>query len=192
MARLALFSTVAFSLSFAGCSSVTMFGDPSLVLDSRLAPSWITNVENGSAFDGAEVEPGDAKTVVLPDTAILRRTSEDGPIRLFMEKQLGFAGDPVELWSIRESRKNMGCAVMVEGDKLVIATYGEFQTIEGGAYMRLVAIVPNDLEVERRIGLAGQKSVATSQEEGLVGPASGWQAVHDKPDPSRIAQEHKN
>ena len=190
MARPGIVLTVVAVLSVNGCSSISMFGDPSLVLDNVRAPSW--NVENGAAYDRASVELGVTRTVVVPGTAIVRQTAESGPIRLFMEKRLGFVGHPTELWSIRESRKNMGCAMIVEGDKLVIGTFGEFQTIEGGADMRLVVIVPKGLSVEHRKGLSGHHSAAESQEEGPYRPASGWKAVRDEPDPDRTAQEMKD
>lgn len=180
------------SLSFAGCSSIRMLADPSLVLDNSFAPSWNWNVENGAAYDLATVDPGTAKTVILPDTTIVRHTKDPGPIRVFMEKELGFMGHPTELWSIRNSRKNMGCAVMIDGDKLVIGTFGEFETIEGGAHMKLVVIVPDRLSVERRKGIAGHHSAADSLEEGAPRPAKGWQAVREEPDHDRTAQEKKD
>ena len=192
MTRAGIPITVALGLSFAGCSSIRMLADPSLLLDNQFGPSWNWNVENGAAYDRATVEPGTAKKVVLPDTAIIQRTSKPSPIRLFMEKRLGFAGHPTELWSIRDLRKNMGCAIKIDDGNLVIGTFGEFHTIEGGTYMRLVAFVPEGLNVELRKGLSGHNSAAESQDEGPRRPASGWQELPDEPDPDRTAQEQKD
>jgi hypothetical protein len=61
--------------------------------------------------------------------------------------------------SIRGALKNIGCAVRVEDDTLVVATYGEWDSrIEGGAYMKVVAVIPDGLVVEQRKGLSGPDS----------------------------------
>lgn len=190
MARPIVVLTVGLGLTFAGCSSVSMFGDPSVVLDKGPAPSWY--VQNGTAYDRATVDIGSAKTVIVPDTATVRRTREAGQVRLFMAKRLGFAGHPSKSMSIRETRKNMGCAIVVEGDAILIGTFGEYETIEGGADMNLVALIPEGLNVEQRKGLSGDKSAARNREEGPLRHAIGWKAVLDEPDPDRTAQEQKD
>jgi hypothetical protein len=68
-----------------------------------------------------------------------------------MAKTLSFGGHPPEPMSIHGARKTMGCAVRVEGDSLVVATYGEWASRkEGGAHMKLVAVIPDGVEVEQR------------------------------------------
>jgi hypothetical protein len=63
--------------------------------------------------------------------------------------------------SIRDARKNMGCATKREGEDLVVATYGEWDShIEGGAFMLVLAVVPEGVEVESRKGLSGTGSAA--------------------------------
>jgi hypothetical protein len=210
MQRPAVLVAVALGLSLAGCSAegdrgdlgVVLADDPSVVLDQQRAPN--PGVENGTAYDTAAVDPGAARTVVLPDTAAVQRTAEAGVVRLFMAKRLGFVGHPPEPISIRSGRKNMGCAVRVEGDALVIATFGEWDShIEGGAGLRLVAVVPDGLGVGQREGLSGEKSAARER-KGTYGtkppdakggywyapttPADGWKAVADRPDPNRTAR----
>jgi hypothetical protein len=207
MVRPWIFVTAALGLGLVGCSAGGDPGepdpdDPSLVLDRQRAPN--PNVENGTAYDRAAVDVGAARTVVLPDSATVRRDPAGGPVRLFMAKQLGFVGHPPAPMSIRDGRKNMGCAVRSEGDALVIATFGEWDShIEGGAGMKLVAFVPKGVGVQRRAGLSGEKSAAREQHGAYVPgredakgghwygpafPAPGWTAVPDEPDPDRTAR----
>ena len=207
MMRPAVLIAVALGLSGAGCSAegdpddtgIVLPDDPSVVLDRRPAPN--PDVENGTAYDVGAVEPGAARTVVLPDTAAVRRTAEAGPVRLFMAKRLTFVGHPPEPMGIRSGRKNMGCAVKAEGNALVIATFGEWDShIECGAGLTLVAIVPAGLGVERRAGLSGEGAAARGRPGrdptkppgakggywyGPATPADGWKAVPDQPDPNR-------
>jgi hypothetical protein len=173
--------------------------DPSIELSNHFG-----KVENGSAYDRAEVDLGDAKKLVLPADAIVRRTGEEGKVQLFMKKTLAFGGHPPEPMSIRDARKNMGCAVKVEGDALVIATFGEWDShIEGGAHMRLVAVVPEGLALEQRKELSGPDSTGREWDGAYLtkprdaqggywyGPASpgdGWTAVPAVPDPNQTAK----
>jgi hypothetical protein len=161
-------------------------------------------VQNGSAYDRAGVELGAATKVVLPDNAQVRRTPEGGKVQLFMKKTLSFHGHPPESMSISGARKNMGCAVRTEGTALIVATFGEWDShIEGGTFMRLVAIIPEGTEVEERPGLSGEKSAGrewhgfylTKPKDaqggywyGPASPAEGWAAVPDVPDPDRTAK----
>jgi hypothetical protein len=173
--------------------------DSSVVLSERFG--W---VENGSAYDQAAVDLGTAKKVVLPHDAVVRRTGEAGKVQLFMRKTLGFVGHPPESMSIRDARRNMGCVVQIEGDALVIATFGEWDSrIEGGAELQLVAVIPEGVELEQRKGLSGPDSAGrewhgqyltkpTDAKAGYCfGPASPtdeWTAVPDVPDPARTAE----
>jgi len=206
MFRPNLLLTAAAAVALAGCTAAGDAGvpdarDPSLVFDKERAPS--DQVENGTAYDRAAVEPGAAKKLVLPDTATVRRTTEGSSVRLFLAKHLGFGGHPPEPMSIRDARKNMGCAVKAEGDALVVATFGEFHTIEGGASMKLVAVVPEGLAVEQRPGLSGHASAGREWHGtyltkpadakggywyGPASPADGWKGVPDEPDPDRTAR----
>ena len=81
----------------------------------------------------------------------------------------------------------MGCAAKADGDALVVATFGEWDSrIEGGADMTLVAVVPAGLAVEHRKELSGPKSAGRDPNEGSA--AAGWKAVPDEPDPDRMAR----
>jgi hypothetical protein len=175
--------------------------DPSIVLDEGHAPSQ--KVENGSAYDKAAIDLGAAKRVVLPDDAVVWRSAEAGKVGLFMQKTLAFHGHPPEQKSIRDARKNMGCSVKAEEGALVIATFGEWNShIEGGAYMRMIAVLPEGLELEQRKGLSGEDSAGrewhgqwlTKSKDakggywyGPASPAEGWTAIPDVPDNDRTA-----
>jgi hypothetical protein len=173
--------------------------DRSIELSDRFG-----NVENGSAYDRAAVDLGTAKKVVLPHDAVIRRGGEPGKMQFFMKKTMGFHGHPPKPMSIRDARKNMGCAVKVEGDDLLLATFGEWDShIEGGTRMKLVAEVPEGIDVEQRKGLSGEDSVGREWHSeylskpkdakggywyGPASPAEGWRAVPDVPDPDRQAR----
>jgi len=197
MAHLKFLAAVAVVLFLTGCSAD---GDGSLRIDGR-GPS--DNVENGTAYDRATVDVGSAKRIVLPDSATVRRMGDNAPVRLFMAKRLAFAGHPAQPMSIRDGRNNMGCATRVEGDGLVIATFGEWNNIGGGADVKLVAHVPATLTVEQRSDLSGVTSAARGWHGvdiskpadgkggywyGPTAPTAGWSVVPDEPDPDRTAR----
>lgn len=161
------------------------------------------NVENGSVFDKAAIDLGEAEKVILPDNAKVRCMSERGRIYVFMEKRQGYCGHPPARMTLLGVRKNMGCVAKMEEDSLVVATFGEWDShFEGGATTRIVVMIPERVEVERRNGLSGEKS-AGHKHQSLVGlkeedfyvddrpwifPADGWTAIPDVPDPDRIAE----
>jgi hypothetical protein len=121
-----------------------------------------------------------------------------------MKKTMAFGGHPPEGISIRDVRKNMGCAVKVVDGALIVATFGEWDShIEGGTSLRMVAVVPEGIEVEQRPGLSGDDSAGrewrgewlTKPKDakggywyGPASPASGWAAIPDVPDDKRTAQ----
>jgi hypothetical protein len=162
------------------------------------------NVENGSAFDKAVVEIGRHKKIILPDTATLPQDGDAGKLQIFMKKTLSFYGHPPESMSIRQARKNMGCALQMEKDALVVSTFGEWDSLkEGGTNLKLLIVVPMGIEVETRARLSGVNSVGrewkgkylTKPVEvkegywyGLATPGEGWEAIAAVPDEQRRAQ----
>jgi hypothetical protein len=175
--------------------------DPSIVLAEPFHTVQGLIIENGSAFDKAAVDIGTASKLVLPHDAMVRRKGEARKVQFFMMKTLEFAGHPPEPMSIRDARKNMGCAVKTGGGYLLIATFGEWDShIEGGTRMKLVVDVPEGLEVEQRKGLSGEDSAGHERHGqhltkpkggywyGPAAPAEGWTAVPDVPDPDRTAE----
>jgi hypothetical protein len=167
-------------------------------------PFHLHTGENGSAFDKAAIDVGDCRKITIPDNAEVRHQGENNKLQLYMEKSLDFLGHPPEPMSIQTARKNMGTAVKRDGDALVVATFGEWDShIEGGAAMRLVIVVPNGMKVEQKPGLSGPDSAGqewhgkylTKPKEvkegywyGPASPANGWTAIPDVPDPERRAK----
>jgi hypothetical protein len=173
--------------------------DRSLVIGEKFG-----NVENGSAFDKAIVDVTQYKIIVLPDTAAVHQDGEPGKLQIFMKKTLSFHGHPPEPMSIRLARKNMGCALQIEKDGLVVATFGEWDShIEGGANMNVLFVLPKGHELEKRAKLSGENSVGrewngkylTKPREVTEGywygpsiPGVGWEAIATIPDQDRKAQ----
>jgi hypothetical protein len=172
--------------------------DRSLVLKSS-APS--ADVENGSAYDQAEFPLGTAKRLVLPPEAEVVEEGTGATIRVFLKKTLAFAGHPPEKMSIRTGRNNLGIATRPEGDALVVGTYGEFSTKEGGASVKLRFLVPKGTHVERRPGLTGDSSLVHKGPDreprdpnagywyGYTAPAPGWTRIETKRDAGRGAEK---
>jgi len=170
--------------------------DPSIVLSTPFG-----TIENGTAYDKAAVAIGPYKKLILPKNAAIRAEGEVDELQVYMRKTLSFAGHPPEPMSIRTARKNMGCAVKSEGDALILATFGEWDSrIEGGANMRVVCVVPQGIAVEKRSGLSGTdssgqewggeylskpKEVKEGYWYGPAIPADGWKAVPAIADPKR-------
>src|SRR4029078_2254058 len=77
-----------------------------------------------------------------------------------MQKTLAFGGHPPKLVSIRNVRKKMGCILRIDGDDLLLATFGEWASrIEGGKFMKVLVYVPDGVAVEQREGLSGPKYI---------------------------------
>ncbi|MDY3553652.1 hypothetical protein R5W24_002756 [Gemmata sp. JC717] len=193
-------------LCFIGCFAAmaavpacgSLISDPSVVVDETF---WSERVENGTAYDRGAIDLRAAKRLVLPDNVTVQSPGTAGTVQLFMAKKLNFGGHPPEPMSIRSARKNMGCAVRAEGDALVVATYGEWDSrIEGGASMAVVAVVPAELAVDLRPGLSGPSSSGrewngrylTKPKDarggywyGPASPAEGWAGVPVVPDSER-------
>jgi hypothetical protein len=186
MPRSALLLVCALVPLLHGCSVVNGLFDPSVVVSDH-APSH--KVQNGTAYDRATFDVRGVKRIVLPAEATVRRGGSDEQVQLFMAKELQFGGHPGEAMSIGQTRKEMGCASRREGATLTVAIYGEWDSgVEGGAYVKLVAVVPDGIEVEQRPGLSKPLD-AVHAWRGLSLPAPGWVAIPDSPDANRSASE---
>jgi hypothetical protein len=156
------------------------------------------NVQNGSAYDTAAVDISPYTKLVLPADAAIKRDGEPGTLKIYMEKTLGFFGHPPKSMSIKDARKTMGCACRMDGESLIVATYGEWDShIEGGRSMRLLFVVPESVDVETDETLAGEESKGRKWDgqfltkpkdaenghwHGPVIPSSDWHAIPDVPD----------
>ena len=137
--------------------------DASIVLTEPFKTRRGLTVENGIAFEKAKVQLKNFKKLVVPKDATIRAEGEPGTMLIYMAKTLAFVGQTPQPMSIRESRNFMGCATKSEAgtDAVIVATFGEWDShIEGGAVMKLVLIVPKDIEVKRKTNLSGENSVA--------------------------------
>jgi hypothetical protein len=167
--------------------------EASIVLSPGQSPGSI--VENGKAYDRAALELNGAVAIVVPDTAKIERDGRPGYIEIYMEKSQSFGGHPAERTSIRDSRKHMGCVKKVEAGKLVVATYGEWDSnIEGGNFLtHLLIRVPADMKVEARKGLSGpikyrRGGPPQTRDDGIEPGKHGWEIVPDEPDPRMTAR----
>jgi len=168
--------------------------DRSLVLKPS-APS--TDVENGTAYERAEFTLGTAKRMAVPPEAEVVEEGDGAAIRVFLQKTLSFAGHPPEKMSIRTGRNNLGIASRLDGDALVVGTYGEFSTKEGGASIKLRFLVPQGTHIERRPGLTGESSLVHKGPDreprdpkngywyDYTAPAPGWTKIETKRDAGR-------
>jgi hypothetical protein len=80
----------------------------------------------------------------------------------------------------------------MEGDTLVLATYGEWATFEGGAWMKVQLLAPAGLKFESRKGLSGpsrhDRRVDVPDREKVSPGEGGWEAIRDEPDPKHTAK----
>jgi hypothetical protein len=146
-------------------------------------------VENGSAFEKATLVIEGKDPYVFPHDAVIEEGDIPGTIEIYMQKRLDYAGhagkgNPM---SIREERKKMGCAYRAKDGKQAIATYGEWSSKEGGAYIKLRIVVPRTLHYETRKGLSGPEYPIGTREarsrEPIRPGTSGWTEIPSVPDP---------
>ena len=180
-------------LFVSGCQSKNP-DEASIVLANGNSSSPL--VENGRAYDRSTIDLGGLAIIVVPDDAKVERTGRGGRTEIYMEKSQSFGGHPGKQMSIRDARKRMGCVKKVEGDKLVIATYGEWDSnIEGGSFLkRLLIRVPGDMKVETRNGLSGpikyRRGFGSPQtrDDGIEPGKNVWETIPDEPDPRMTAK----
>ena len=171
---------------------------PGVVIDTseRIDPC----VENGAAYDKAVIDLSDCRGLVLPANAEVRFGAPKGEMRLFMQKELCFAGHPGSWISIRGERKHMGCALTRSAGTVTLGTFGEWDSqIEGGTRMRVVCVVPDGLRVFRRQALSGPASQPNKEGKSAAGrpipkvtPSGKWQRIPDTPDPAYTARREGN
>jgi hypothetical protein len=166
--------------------------------------SLYTRVFAGHVYDAATLAlPADA-VLVVPESAVVAYGAPPKTIELFMDKTLAFMGHPPEAMPAAGVRNNMGCAARRESGTLLVGTYGEWMSIEGGAGLALFVRVPADVHVVARARIAGPDSDASTwpedapiarQEAGRIGywyaatqPAPGWRAIPSRPDNARVAR----
>ena len=171
--------------------------DPSIVFTRVFAG----NIENGSLYDKAEIALTGYSKLIVPETARVRFDEADQRLQIYLKKSLLFVGQIDEPMTVRNTRKYMGLATRKEGEGLVLATFGEWDShIEGGTWMEIQLIVPKKTTVEIRPDQCGVRSIAhqpignwivksPDAKDGFwfgrSSPASGWSVVPSVPDPER-------
>ena len=113
------------------------------------ASSARPNVRNGTAFDRGALPLEGVTTCVVPTTATVEHREDANELILLLKKELNYVGIPPERYTIDEAREKMGVAYKREGDKLTIASYGDFSCGEGGKNVVLQIIAPVGLNIER-------------------------------------------
>lgn len=172
-------------------------------------PSLGATEGSGAIFDGSIFErasaPFAATEVVVPDNATVAFGAPSGKIELYLEKTQHFRGHPPQPIPARAVQHNMGIATRSEADRVIISTYGEWDSrIEGYAGILLFVVVPEGTRVRARGDLSGDRSAASSWPEdapesrtegGRIGywynvtnPAPGWRAVPTQSDPRRTVR----
>ncbi len=185
-------------ITLPSCTSLQKLEDPSVTC----VDTFGFGLQDGTAYDQASLKTDNVKKLILPQNAEVRHSSDSGKIELFMAKRFGVAGRKFESVRIRELRNHMGCAVNAEGETLLLATYGEWRDMHGGADIKIVVIVPQGIEVEQRNGLSGEDSAAKGAEKNELDIKyalkksrsstdyyRGWRVVKDEPDPKQNAQK---
>jgi hypothetical protein len=164
------------------------------------------SVFRGVIYQRGKVAIGAHTALRVPVTALVSEGARDGTIEVYVSKSLGFMGHPPEPMRGTSVRRNQGVATRDDGGTLVLATYGEFGTIEGGASMDVLVRVPKGFPVHARHGLAGDGSVAgqwpndeagyRASQVGRIGywyaavnPVKGWKPVALVDDPQRVTAE---
>jgi hypothetical protein len=146
-------------------------------------------VRNGIAYERGAIDIAAGQTIVIPDDAVVQRSGTEERIYVYLVKQLGFMGHPTEFMSVRASARKMGCVTRSDGNALLIATLGEWNSIEGGAAISLFVRVPDSVTVEKREMLSGESSIGRDRRDlTKVAPAEGWTLMPTVPDRSRTAK----
>jgi len=167
--------------------------DSTIILRSERA----SMVQNGAAYDVATIEISDAITnIILPKSAKIIEGGKEEKLSIRIKRVIGFMGHPPDEVSPRIARKYMGCAYKFEGNELVLATYGEWSSIEGGAYIELEIELPKKLKLEKREDLSGYNSIAAGYSRrpknmeghwyGSNKPKEGWIKIDSYPDVNHL------
>jgi len=110
-------------------------------------------------------------------------------------------GHPPSPVHISKAKDCMGVAFRVDGASIVIGTFGEWVSKEGGVELSMVLRVPKSLKVQTRADLSGSESVAQGKEDkkaieakgcywyGPVAPGKDWTEVKSELDAKLTAKQ---
>jgi hypothetical protein len=137
------------------------------------------NVQNGALYEQGEIPETDWLHVNVPsDATVVRR--ESSTIRMHSEKGLDWVGHPDEPIGVTMLRSTMGIAIKKHRKDLWIASFGEWDGLEGGALMRIIIEVPENANIRRCSDLSG--AVSRANRKAMVDSvpteaARGWRKV---------------
>lgn len=160
------------------------------------------NVINGSAYDKAVLLPAASDMFVFPDDAIIETTHEGSEIEIFIKKTLSYHGHPPGSITVLDAREAMGVSHRIDDKQFILATYGEWDSrIEGGASIRLLLRIPQEMSYTTRQGLSGSDSEACGgfgmfHTEDHVNwyvdakPLDGWTAIQTEADRAMTLKDY--
>ncbi len=159
-------------------------------------PGPSDKVQNGHVYEVGRVALAtNIRRLVVPTHARVR-SGPDGVLTIATDKGLAFKGHPPQKITLENVRANMGVATKIDGDALLVASFGEWDSKEGGAALVISIVTPPGLRVERRDDLDDRGSIANKGTAppkghwyGGSSPTPGWQQVPVDLDPKRLADE---
>ncbi|WP_050030430.1 hypothetical protein [Verrucomicrobium sp. BvORR034] len=103
-------------------------------------------VINGDSYEQCQFKlPETVRTIVLPKgTSVYRHGMSS--VDLQVKKSLSWMGHPDTKTSIDDERSKMGVSIEMTGGKLQICPYGTWDSFEGGAYLNLIAGIPDGVK----------------------------------------------
>ena len=177
------------------------YADSNGIIISRFSTN--EKVTNGQAYEKATFDISKYDFIIVPENTIVKEDkSLKSTIHIYLEKELMFAGHPPYPMHIENARYYMGCSYIEQENRIKMATFGEWQSKEGGAGIRMVIVKPEGIELEKESGLSGTDSLAhrvnrsiymellESQEfencywYGPIAPDAerGWRTIHTEID----------
>lgn len=132
-------------------------------------------VENGLAYEFLDLTiPSSVETVMVPDGCAVRVEPNRNSARIYLRKSLSYMGHPGSRLSIEDIRDHLGLAATIKGNALRLATYGGWNSFEGGQSTDMAVMVPEGIRV--RHYTPGQELERSELE------ASGWRVLKTYPD----------
>jgi hypothetical protein len=151
------------------------------------------NVTNGRVYEKTSWKEQGIRTLTVPKGT---RVEHGKTIEIFTEKSLHFLGHPPLPMHISKAKEYMGVAGRSEASSLTLATFGEWDSKEGGASLRMVVRAPEGVRVKFDSNLSGPRSQAQGKAAekkgfywyGPTSPADGWELISFVSDPKMTAQ----
>ncbi len=154
-------------------------------------------VTNGCAYEKATMDISKYSSIIVPDNSAVQQGELKGKIEIYIEKELSFAGHPPSPMHIKDARNYMGCAFKEQNSSVIIGTFGEWSSKQGGAQIRMLVIVPKEINISSRPDISGYNSKAKAADDHeaftqrlkrkcywytSISPAEGWQRIDMAPD----------